>query len=149
MKILNRFFSLKGSKTGLTLVELLVAVVVIGVGCLAVMTVHISSLKSKKLADNMNLAKTIAVTEMERLKTLPFDVVKSSTNTEVDKLNHLGQPCPADADCSGYVFKRKVRFFPKKPTSLSCQVEIEVEWADSVNRRSLLYTSVLTSTSFS
>jgi type II secretory pathway pseudopilin PulG len=132
----------------MTLVEILIAVLIVGFSCLAIFTVHVSSLKTKNVSDNMTLATTIAVSEFERLKTLPFEELLESTNTEVSNLNRLGQQCTGKKDCSEHIFTRRVRFFPKTPTSLSCQVEIEVDWRDSVGRHSQFFSSVISTMSF-
>ncbi|MDR2141655.1 MAG: prepilin-type N-terminal cleavage/methylation domain-containing protein, partial [Deltaproteobacteria bacterium] len=104
MKTLKCNYLSNNAKPGMTLIEVLVSVAVIGIGCLAVITVHISSLKSKIMADNMNLAKTIAVTELERLKTLEFNEALNSANTEVNKLDHLGRPCLENQVCPNHIF---------------------------------------------
>jgi prepilin-type N-terminal cleavage/methylation domain-containing protein len=133
--------------SGMTLVELLIAVFIIGMSCMAVFIVHISSLKTKNVSDNMTFATTIAVTEFERLKTLPFETLLGLSNTVDENLDRMGVKCKL-SDCQNYIFTRKVRFFSKTPTSLSCHVEIEVDWIDTVGRHSLLFNSIITSMAF-
>jgi Tfp pilus assembly protein PilV len=133
---------------GFTLVEHLMAVCVIAIGVLISVTMHVSSLKGKNVAANMTYATAIAETELERLKTLPFDDVIKMTNKEIPNLNHLSQTCSTGLDCSQHIFTLKTRFFPKNPTSFSCHVEIEVDWKDSSGPKSVIYTAIVSSTSF-
>jgi prepilin-type N-terminal cleavage/methylation domain-containing protein len=135
--------------SGFTLIEILVAVCVIAFGALVAVTMHVSSMKGKSVAANMTYAAAIAETELERLKTLPFNEVLNMSNNEVANLDHLSQICETGEDCSKNIFTRKTRFFPKNPTTFSCHVEIEVDWKDSSGAKSLLYSAVISSTSFS
>ncbi|MDR1870486.1 MAG: prepilin-type N-terminal cleavage/methylation domain-containing protein [Deltaproteobacteria bacterium] len=136
---------------GFTLIELLVSVFILTIGCLTVISNYVSSLKAKTTADNSHVASVIAVTEMERLKSLPFDVLLGQTDNATSNLNRLSQNCPgAIGACGeGYIFTRTVKFFPRTPTSLSCHVEIQVDWRDSSGPRSVRLSSILSSTAFS
>jgi prepilin-type N-terminal cleavage/methylation domain-containing protein len=136
---------------GFTLVELLIAVCVIAFGALVSVNMHITSLKGKNIAANMTYAGAIAETEMERLKTLPLADVMKMSSTEVTNLNQLSQACSPGPgnDCSQHIFTRRVNFYPKNPTSLSCHVEIEVDWKDSSGKHSILYSAVISTTALS
>ncbi|MDR0549996.1 MAG: hypothetical protein LBI10_11395 [Deltaproteobacteria bacterium] len=134
---------------GFTLVEILIAVCVIAFGALITITMHVSSIKGRNVAANMTYAAAIAETELERLKTLPPAEVMNMANNVATDLNHLSQPCATGLDCSKNIFTRRTRFYPKNPTSFSCHVEIEVEWRDSSGLKSILYSAIISSTSFS
>ncbi|MDR1872730.1 MAG: prepilin-type N-terminal cleavage/methylation domain-containing protein [Deltaproteobacteria bacterium] len=136
---------------GFTLIELLVSVFILTIGCLTVISSYVNSLKAKNVADNSHVAAIIAVTEMERLKSVPFDALLNMTNVTTSNLNRLSQTCsgPAGSCGEGYIFTRTVRFFPRTPTSLSCHVEIQVDWRDSSGPRLVRISSILSSTAFS
>ncbi|MDR1576634.1 MAG: prepilin-type N-terminal cleavage/methylation domain-containing protein [Deltaproteobacteria bacterium] len=137
------------ARAGFTLIEILIAVCLIAVGALVSITMHMSSLKGESLAANMIYAAAIAETELERLKTLPFRELLGLANAEVTELDPLSQTCQPGQDCSQNIFTRRTSFFPKFPTTMSCQVEIEVKWLDSSGRHSVIYSGVITTTSLS
>jgi prepilin-type N-terminal cleavage/methylation domain-containing protein len=136
---------------GFTLVEVLISLAVIAFGCLAVSQMQISSMRGNSLANNMTIASVLVESEMERLKSLSaadFRDEVQAGNRQEGPLNRLGQTCPAGLDCSGYLFNRRISFFPEVPTVLSTQVLVEVTWTDSAGSHRVAYNTALTSLTF-
>ncbi|MDR1395206.1 MAG: prepilin-type N-terminal cleavage/methylation domain-containing protein [Deltaproteobacteria bacterium] len=136
---------------GFTLVEVLVSVAVIAFGCLAVSQMQISSMRGNLTAANITVASILAESEMERLKSLPeaaFQEEVRDGSREEGPLNRLGLLCPVGQECSGYIFTRRIRFFPGFPTTLSTQAAVEVTWADSSGGHSVAYNTALTALTF-
>jgi prepilin-type N-terminal cleavage/methylation domain-containing protein len=137
------------NRPGFTLIEILIAVSLIAVGALVSITMHMTSIKGESFAANMIYASAIAETEVERLKTLPFGELLTQSNVTNDQLDPLSHACVAGTDCSQNIFTRTTRFFPKFPTTMSCQIEVEVNWRDASGQHAVLYSSVITTTSLS
>ncbi|MDR1656110.1 MAG: prepilin-type N-terminal cleavage/methylation domain-containing protein [Deltaproteobacteria bacterium] len=138
------------NRWGFTLVELLVTVVVLTIGCLAAIRLQATSLKSSNLADHIMVATFLAEGEMERLKALTFPqlTVEAAKGQMVEAgLNRLGQPCRAEL-CSGHIFTRTVNYYQAIPTSLSYQVEIIIDWTDNTGPQRVLHSAAITSLSF-
>jgi prepilin-type N-terminal cleavage/methylation domain-containing protein len=137
--------------SGFTLVEVLITVVVLAVGCLAASRLLVVSLKGFNLADNMTAAVFLAEAEMERLKSLPHSkMTYDAEHTPVvvtNNLNRLGQTC-TPPNCQGYIFNRTVSYFRNAPTTFSNHVEIVVDWTDSNGPHNILYTGAITTLSF-
>jgi prepilin-type N-terminal cleavage/methylation domain-containing protein len=135
--------------SGFTLIEILIAVCIIGFGCLAVITMNIMTNKTRNTSDNITKSTLIATTEIEKLKSLSFDELKNISDYTDANINSLGEKCDADSGCRDYIFTRKVRVFSKTPTSLSYHIEVEVEWRDSSGPHAVLQNTVLTSLALS
>jgi prepilin-type N-terminal cleavage/methylation domain-containing protein len=146
----QQFTRLGGSLSGFTLVELLITVAVLSIGCLTAIQMQANSLRSSNLADNITVATFLAEAEMERLKALPFPkltVEAESGESVTTGLNRLGQVCVPPA-CSGHIFSRTVTYYPYTPTSRSHQVEITVNWTDNTGRHSVFYSGAITTLAF-
>lgn len=132
---------------GFTLVEVLVAVMLIAFGCFAAGTMQIASLKSKDVAANAVTASFLVDSELERLKTLTINEISRLSDYEDKNLDKIGQKC-LNSTCDGLSFDRKVRFFKGYPTALSYHLEIEVSWRDAAGPRSITHSAVLTGTAY-
>ena len=133
------------SPGGFTLVEVLVTVVVIAMGCLAALWLQSAAMRGNSQSDHLTVAGFLAESEIERLKSLDFaaatkEAEDHETAPVVQNLNRWGE---IQTDGSG-VYTRTVRYFPKRPTSLSHQVEVEGAWHDNHGPHRLDYTAALT-----
>lgn len=139
-------------RSGFTLMELLVTVMVLTIGCLVALRMQTSSIKVATLADNITAATFMAESEMERLKTLSAAEISAEGEhgPVVEKgLDRLGAPClPGEASCVDHIFTRTVTHHPGQPTKLSHQVEITVAWFDNSGPHSVVYSGVATNLSF-
>ncbi|MDR2367398.1 MAG: hypothetical protein LBF58_04695 [Deltaproteobacteria bacterium] len=139
-----------GFRGGVTLIEILISVCILSLGCLAAIQMKTTTIKSANMSDNITAATFLAEAEMERLKSLLYEelIAESEGGTvTTDKLNRLGQTCDDTCD-PGNIFSRKVAFFPGSPTVRSCQVEITIGWNDDLGSHSFLYSGAITSLSF-
>ncbi|MDR1084339.1 MAG: prepilin-type N-terminal cleavage/methylation domain-containing protein [Deltaproteobacteria bacterium] len=134
-------------KSGFTLVEVLVAVLVIAFGCLAAAKLQVSVFKAKTISDRLSAANFLAESELETLKSLTFPELNLKTDYEETNLTGTGLVCRTP-NCSGGFFTRRVKFYRGQPTAFSCHVEIEVAWQDSTGPHQVLYSSVLTGKSY-
>ncbi|MDR3203234.1 MAG: prepilin-type N-terminal cleavage/methylation domain-containing protein [Deltaproteobacteria bacterium] len=147
----NKVTGPKTRKNGFTLVELIVAVMVISFGCLAIMRFQITAIRSNVVAENMGLAVILAESEMERVKSLSHEELKNEAkagSTTLKGLDRNGVICLDLNKCPEHIFSRTVSYYPGLPTSLSTQVEVEVKWSDASGARSVFYSAALTSATF-
>ena len=135
-----------GDPAGFTLVEILVTVVVIALGCLAVLWMQAVAMRGNSQSEHLSVASTLAKSEIERLKCFSFDDLKKELENlktaGAVKLNRQGL-----TQAQGGRYTRTIAFDEKKPTSRSHQVEIKVEWRDAHGDHEVVYTAVLTSDS--
>lgn len=134
-----------GFTPGFTLIEVLVAVVVVVLGCLAALSIQVSSMTHSAGAETQTVAVFLAESEIERLKAMDIEVLASEAeanrNPEPEQLDSFGQ---LHTGGPGPVFTRTVTYFPKRPTSLSTQVEVEVTWKGQFTEHRVFYTAVIT-----
>jgi type IV pilus modification protein PilV len=141
-----------GLRPGFTLLEVIVTVLIISIGCLAVLSMQTGALKGNKLADNMTVATFLAESEVERIKTLTFpditaEVNKSAPSHVVQKFfNRKSELCPGDAAaaCGDYPYQLQLHYYPNIPTNKSHQAEVKVDWQDNVGSHEVFYSIVLT-----
>ena len=137
----------ENSLSGFTLVEILVTIVLIAIGCLSALWLQSTAMRGNAQSDHLTAASLLAESEIERLKSLSFEdatvlAEAHETSPVVEVMNRRGEAA------AGGPYTRTVRFFPKRPTTLSHQVEVEVAWRDSHGPHHLSYTAALTKFSF-
>lgn len=138
----------EGRLSGFSLIEVLVAMLVIVVGCLGALSLQVAAMRGTSQADYRTVATFLAESEIERLRSLPFGQLcneaedyKSSPLVEV--LDAHGQSRPS-TEADKY-FTRTVRFYPGLPTTLSNQIEVEVAWTDVQGPHRIFYSTAVTS----
>jgi type IV pilus modification protein PilV len=85
------------NKKGFTLVEVLVGLVILGIGLLGIAGMQVSSVKGNFTSNNLTEATYIAKDRLEFLKNLPFDDGKLTPGNYVD----------ASTNISGMVFNQR------------------------------------------
>jgi Tfp pilus assembly protein PilV len=138
----------RGFKEGFTLIESIVAVLLITFGCFAAATMQMAVLKIKVMSDNLTVATFLAESELEKLKTLSMNELSSLNAYESRNLDKLGLPCLGQG-CSGQGFNRKVTFFAGNPTAFSCHVEVVVSWRDVGGPHEILREAIMTASTYS
>ena len=135
-------------RPGFTLIEVIVTVLIISIGCLAALMLQSSSLRSNNLSDHMTVATFLAESELERLKSLPFTDLTKEINdkgpTVTKTLNRKSEACPSGDSCRQYPYTMTIHYYSGTPTSYSHQAEIEVDWRDNVGSHEVFYSAVFT-----
>lgn len=134
-------------RSGMTLVEVLITIVILAVGCLATLKIQAASTAARGRAFHLTEASNLAKAEIERLKSLGRSELENEAAAGVKTergLDSRGLVCPEEGGCGGAGYSRVVRYFPRVPTSLSVQVEVEVGWLDSSGPGKLSQWAVLT-----
>lgn len=70
---------------GFTLIEVLVATAIAGIGFLGLAATHIASVRATAVARNVSVATSVATESIETLRRLPYDEVVSSSPTTVTR----------------------------------------------------------------
>jgi len=70
---------------GFTLVEVLVATAIAGIGFLGLAATHIASVRATAVARNVSVATSVATESIETLRRLPYDEVVTSSPTTVTR----------------------------------------------------------------
>jgi prepilin-type N-terminal cleavage/methylation domain-containing protein len=141
-------------KRGFTLLEVLVTVAVLSLGCLAALQMQGYSLRGSTMADNMTAATFLAEAEMERLKSLSRSDLDQEADGgtrvtgDLDRLGEVCPPAPAVCDPGVHSFTRTTRYFPETPTSLSHHVEVGVAWVDNSGGHEVILSAIVTSLTF-
>jgi len=149
----------KDMPSGFTLAEVLIAIVLISVGCLSVLWMHSMAMHGSNQAESVTVASFLAESELERIKSLPFEdatkeVVDNTGSPQVQELNRFGtefvHPNPSGSVVGDTlpVFTRTVSYFPWRPTNFSHHIEIVVGWKDANGPHSISYSAVITGKSF-
>ena len=142
---------LRPDPAGFTLVEILVTVVVIAMGCLAALWMQSAAMRGHAQSNHLTAASSLAESEIERLRSLAFAVLTEEVNTHgqdgyiQENLNRQGQ-VKEDGGRGPWPYTRTTRYFGQPPTSRIYQVEVEVTWRDSSGGRDrkLVYAAALT-----
>lgn len=140
-------------RKGFTLLEVLFAVVILGFGCMAALSLISSSISGNALASNNSMASFLAESQAEWIRSLNFNEVPFVSGT-IDKLSAQGQNCEPDCiydspPCEPPVcyYTRTTTVTAAYPTSLSHEVSIKLEWASDRNHE-FVYDTVITDFSF-
>jgi type IV pilus assembly protein PilV len=132
------------SRAGFTLIEILVALVVLLFGFMASISAVTGSVRSGKLASDQTMAVFLAEGQIEALRDTKQDILTTVPATFFDV---TGKGVPASAPASSKYFTRTVDIQEKKPTQFTNQITVTVTWPGN-NRvvvRSLVPTPLLSS----
>jgi type IV pilus modification protein PilV len=134
---------------GFTIVEVIVTVLIISIGCLAALMMQSSSIKGNNLADSQTVATFLAESEMERLRSMTFEELTNEINkgaTVTKHLNRTSASCtPSVPDsCADFNYKMTTYYYAKQPTNYSHQAEIQVSWRDTSGTHEVFYSTIFT-----
>jgi type IV pilus modification protein PilV len=77
----KRMMSMNLKEKGFTLIELMIAMIVLGIGILALIEMQVAAMSGNSSANQMTIATTLAQDQIERLKGLSFfDAALTDTN---------------------------------------------------------------------
>lgn len=134
---------------GFTLTEVLVAMAVLVIGCLAIINVQATGMNAGDHAARMSVATFLAESQIEWLQTMTVDKVNVVPNTP-EKLNRDGSACPNSSNPSlvESCYTRTTLTTCFTPTTRSCEVAITVEWQAPNGLKSLSYDTVVSDLGF-
>lgn len=110
----------KAQKNGFTLVEILVAIVILSIGLLGMAALSVGIAQSNRLSRDFSVATTLAQDKMEEIRRLNYASVSSETKV----------PCSG----SFSQFSREIIVDPNSPAADMKTVTVKVYWdSDSHN----------------
>jgi prepilin-type N-terminal cleavage/methylation domain-containing protein len=127
--------------SGMTLIELLVAMVIFAVGCLLLMDLQTSSMSAAQRATRMTTASFLAESRLEDIQAMAFDEVTLLPQTPV-YLTMDGLDCP-DGEGNSACYTRVTTVTPASTTSRSCHVSVRVSWKGVDGPRNVTYDTVV------
>lgn len=108
-------------KEGFTLVEFLIAIVILSVGLLALINLQITSIQSNHDSKEMTRATFLAEQEMEVLKNTPYGTLSIGTTQDPNNpMNGLGH--------SGGIFNRSWTIQNYNGSNLMKEITVNVSW---------------------
>lgn len=131
---------------GFTLTELLVSILVLTVGCMAVISMQASGMSAGDRANSLAVATLLAEAQAEWIQTQAINRVSGIKKT-AEKLSWDGSPCD-EATGGTLCFTRTTNTACFTPTTRSCEVAIVVEWQATDGAHSLIYDTVVSDFGF-
>jgi prepilin-type N-terminal cleavage/methylation domain-containing protein len=130
---------LKGTR-GFTLVEVLIAMVVLAIALMGLATLQVRCIRSNDLANRTTQATNLAQVELERLL---FEValgVSHAAGTTFDPGNPVSMP----ADDDGAIFTRSWTITDDDPVPASRTIKVRVEWEDAMGDHAVQVDGMIT-----
>jgi type IV pilus modification protein PilV len=136
----------------MTLVELLVSVVLLTIGCLAALSLQATAMTQGNKAHQVTIAAFLAESHAEKLRTMAFNAVDQAENKVPTNVTRAGEACsgpnapsPLPADCSAEkkCFLRTTAI-NKGPTPSSLVATVTVEWPADTKKQKLTYDTIIT-----
>lgn len=108
------------SNKGFTLIEILIALVILSVGLLAITSISLTVMKGNSFADKMTMATTLAQDRLEEIKNTAYDSVASANFPTQDY-----------GSISGFnAFRREVSITSSSPAINMKTITVTVLWRD-------------------
>jgi type IV pilus assembly protein PilV len=130
---------LRRQSQGFTLIEVMIALVILAVGLLALMTMQIVSIKANAFSSEMTYAAMLGQSRLEDVRNMDYDVVTAFAPVIL----------PVDPTTKGvaYTIERTVQ--NDKPAPDMKTVTVKIDWLGSPAGSATGQTTVLFTTSFS
>ena len=129
---------------GMSLVELLVAMVLLAIGVLAALNMQASAMTNGKVANNLAIGSFLAESKIEILQAMEFNEI-AFVPEDPELLTMDGESCTAGSP--GCDFVRTTTVVSSAPTSRSFEVSVEVSWAGAKNN-AVVYDAVISADGF-
>ena len=119
----------RASDSGFTLIEVMMALAILGVGLLSIAVAQITAIKVASKSKNLQQAMFLAREQLDDLDALPpGSAVLQTAATTPDPLN----PIQVGSDpMDGTRFNRQMVVVPNSPSTNLAQVTVTVVWANS------------------
>jgi type IV pilus assembly protein PilV len=128
-------------QSGFTLIEVMIALVVLAAGLLALATMQVVSIRSNAFSSEMTSATMVALSRLEQLRNMDYDVVTASGPTTL----------PVDATTKGIAYQVETEVDNDDPATDMKTVRLIVRWlgapaatSQSTVQFSTTFTTVLT-----
>lgn len=117
------------NQTGFTLIEVMIALVILAAGLLGLMTMQIVSIKANSFSSEMTYTSMLAQQKLEELNNLP------STDTKLQSGNH---PTGAESaawyqaqDNKGMLYTISHKVWNNSPAANMTRIQLTVQWTGS------------------
>lgn len=130
---------------GFTLTEVLVSMMVMVVGCMAVIGMQATGMNVGDRAAKISVATFLAESQIEWLQTMRVDSVRF-VSKQPEKLTRDGSVCSGDPGEFCYTRTTLTNCFT--PTTRSCEVAVTVEWQAADGPQTLSYDTVVSDIGF-
>jgi type IV pilus assembly protein PilV len=118
------------SKEGFTLIEIMIALVVLSIGLIALAGLQISAMRGNTLSKRMTTAVSIANARIEQIKNMPYANIQSESSTQVTESN--------------MTFTRQVTVSNDIPVANTKTVNVTVTWKNGAKSHTVPISTVIT-----
>lgn len=89
MRIQSSAKTLNAGNKGFTLIEIMVAIVILSIGLLGMASLTVSIIKGNKLSNNLSVATTLGQDKMEDIRRLGYSGTPTTTTTVTENYNTI------------------------------------------------------------
>jgi type IV pilus assembly protein PilV len=114
---------------GFTLIEIMIALVVMSIGLTALAAVQISAIRGNAFSKRMTTAVSIADEKIEQIKSIPYANILSESSIQITQSNMN--------------FTRQVTVTNNSPLPNSRKVEVVVTWSEGSKSHSVPITTIV------
>jgi type IV pilus assembly protein PilV len=118
------------SKEGFTLIEIMIALVVLSIGLIALAGLQMSAIRGNTLSKRMTTAVSIANARIEQIKNMPYANIQSESSTQVTESN--------------MTFTRQVTVSNDIPVADTKTVNVTVTWKNGAKSHTVPISTVIT-----
>ncbi len=114
---------------GFTLIEIMVALVVMSIGLTALAAVQISAIRGNAFSKRMTTAVSIADEKLEQIKSMPYVDIVSESSTQITQ--------------SDMNFTRQVTVTNNIPLANTKTINVTVNWSEGSKSHSVPFTTIV------
>jgi type IV pilus assembly protein PilV len=118
-----------GFEEGFTLIEIMIALLVMSIGLTALAAVQISAIRGNAFSKRMTTAVSIADEKIEQIKSIPYANIVSESSIQVTQSNMN--------------FTMQVTVTDNSPLPNSKKVEVVVTWSEGSKSHSVPFTTIV------